>query len=246
MGKRWGYVDKEGKFSINPQFEEARPFFNGYALVKSGYKWGLIDTDDKYVINPAFDDVAGMPFESDLSDGVRTDYLDINSAMTFLLENIEKLKDKRCVGDFRNDNNPDYDYLHNKIDYAKKNKISDNIISKRLRVEFESTIRTSEYVSYRNYNYTYFDDVKAQVFVFEFVCEEKYDILGNAFKEKLIEMYGQKYDYESEKPGQNTISMHKTERGPFYGYAVINDDDRVYVGLFYDETTYNTERNYYN
>jgi len=51
----WGYVNKEGKFIINPQFDDAMPFSEGLAGVKIGGNFGFIDKSGKYVINPQFD-----------------------------------------------------------------------------------------------------------------------------------------------------------------------------------------------
>jgi len=55
-GEKWGYVDNEGKFQINPQFDEAYFFsVDGVALVKNNTgKYGFIDVDGKFVINPNY------------------------------------------------------------------------------------------------------------------------------------------------------------------------------------------------
>lgn len=53
---KWGYVDKTGKYSINPQFDYASDFAdNGLACVGTGGKYGYIDKTGSYVINPQFD-----------------------------------------------------------------------------------------------------------------------------------------------------------------------------------------------
>lgn len=59
----WGYVDNKGTFVINPQFENAHPFFNGLARVVSDGKVGYIDSDGKYLVQPQFQD------GSDFSEG---------------------------------------------------------------------------------------------------------------------------------------------------------------------------------
>ena len=59
----WGYVDNSGTFVINPQFENAYPFFNGLARVESDGKVGYIASDGKYVVQPQYQ--AG----SDFSEG---------------------------------------------------------------------------------------------------------------------------------------------------------------------------------
>lgn len=57
---KWGFVDKEGKVIISPQYEEARSFSYGYAAVKKDGKWGFIDTSGKICIEPQFQDAMDM------------------------------------------------------------------------------------------------------------------------------------------------------------------------------------------
>jgi len=52
---KWGYIDKTGKLFIQPQFEFARNFSEGLAVVKIGEEWGFIDKTGKIVIEPQFD-----------------------------------------------------------------------------------------------------------------------------------------------------------------------------------------------
>jgi hypothetical protein len=52
-GSKWGYLDKKGKFSIEPQFTLATPYSEGLAAVRDvfnryGYKYGYIDHTGKY------------------------------------------------------------------------------------------------------------------------------------------------------------------------------------------------------
>lgn len=56
VGVKWGFIDKEGKVKINPQFSSAGDFSNGKCAVnnKDG-KWGYIDNEGKLVINNQFD-----------------------------------------------------------------------------------------------------------------------------------------------------------------------------------------------
>lgn len=55
-GEKWGYIDKTGKYVINPQFQEANLFINGLAVVKSmNDDYGFINEKGKFVINPQFD-----------------------------------------------------------------------------------------------------------------------------------------------------------------------------------------------
>ena len=51
---KWGFIDKTGKITINPQFDLARSFSEGLAPVKIDGKWGFIDKTGQFVINPQF------------------------------------------------------------------------------------------------------------------------------------------------------------------------------------------------
>jgi hypothetical protein len=57
IGDSFGYINREGKILINPQFNEATIFREGLALVKSSTddpKWGFINEEGKYVISPIY------------------------------------------------------------------------------------------------------------------------------------------------------------------------------------------------
>ena len=53
VGDRWGYIDKNGKVAISPQFNDARGFSSGLAPVGIGTNWGYIDKSGKFVWNPS-------------------------------------------------------------------------------------------------------------------------------------------------------------------------------------------------
>ncbi|MCG8697972.1 MAG: WG repeat-containing protein [Bacteroidales bacterium] len=40
---KWGFYDNTGSWVIEPRFNSARDFKNGYAAVSNEYGWGLID-----------------------------------------------------------------------------------------------------------------------------------------------------------------------------------------------------------
>jgi hypothetical protein len=46
----WGYIEKSGKFVIQPQYNQAEPFSDGLALVKKLGKQYFIDRSGKTVI----------------------------------------------------------------------------------------------------------------------------------------------------------------------------------------------------
>ena len=54
---KWGFIDKNGKVVIEPQYDFAEPFSEGLGKVKKDGKWGFIDKSGKVVIEPQFDDV---------------------------------------------------------------------------------------------------------------------------------------------------------------------------------------------
>lgn len=64
LNEEWGYIDKDGKYVIEPQFSWAYNFSDaglacvsiGNSYVAGGAKYGYIDTNGKWVINPQFDD----------------------------------------------------------------------------------------------------------------------------------------------------------------------------------------------
>ena len=62
IGKKWGYIDENGEWSVTLQdFDSAGKFAEGLAVVtindKHGYnKYGYIDKSGKLVIQPEFDD----------------------------------------------------------------------------------------------------------------------------------------------------------------------------------------------
>jgi len=63
--KKWGFIDKQGKIVITPQFDEAVGFHEGLAAVGVGGKYGFIDRTGRIVINPVFDST--MPFDGGLA-----------------------------------------------------------------------------------------------------------------------------------------------------------------------------------
>jgi hypothetical protein len=65
---KWGYIDKTGKFVIEPKFETSpngyvSPFADGLAKVRVGLKEGYIGRNGEFVIRPAF------PYATDFSEG---------------------------------------------------------------------------------------------------------------------------------------------------------------------------------
>jgi hypothetical protein len=51
---KWGYVDREGRFRISPQFDFADRFSEGLAAVKVGNRFGYIDLGGHFVVQPRY------------------------------------------------------------------------------------------------------------------------------------------------------------------------------------------------
>jgi hypothetical protein len=54
-GKKYGIIDRKGKFTVNPQFDLGLCFIDGVAVVFSGKQVGIVDTEGKYVVNPRYE-----------------------------------------------------------------------------------------------------------------------------------------------------------------------------------------------
>ena len=53
---KWGFVNREGEWMIDCQYEDARQFQEGLAPVKADGKWGYINVEGEMVITPVFED----------------------------------------------------------------------------------------------------------------------------------------------------------------------------------------------
>ncbi len=61
---KWGYLNHDGKAVIAAQWDEAKPFCNGTARVRSGANWGFIDSSGKILIEPKWSEAG------DFADGL--------------------------------------------------------------------------------------------------------------------------------------------------------------------------------
>jgi len=64
MSEKWGFIDKNGEIVIDPKYDAATDFKNGYAIVKDGFKSGVIDVTGKFIIKPDY--MSLYPFEDEV------------------------------------------------------------------------------------------------------------------------------------------------------------------------------------
>jgi len=76
---KMGFIDKTGKYVINPSYDFATPFENGIASITQNEKTGYIDIHGKTIIEPQFK-LAGTGFNNGLAwasvDGVTYGYIE--------------------------------------------------------------------------------------------------------------------------------------------------------------------------
>ena len=86
---KWGFVDLQGKYLINPQFSEVFPFSCGASLIRNSEgKYGFIDEEGKFIINPTYKEAS--PFYEDLActvlDEGKPTYIDKNGEIKFVVD----------------------------------------------------------------------------------------------------------------------------------------------------------------
>ena len=60
QGNAWGFATQQGKVLIEPKYEDAHSFSQGYAAIKENGKWGYIDKQGNLLIPCTFDDVCAF------------------------------------------------------------------------------------------------------------------------------------------------------------------------------------------
>ncbi|KYH34981.1 KWG leptospira [Clostridium tepidiprofundi DSM 19306] len=54
IDNKWGYIDKTGKWVIEPKYGFTYGFREGLAAVRENGKWGFVDKNGKWIIKPTF------------------------------------------------------------------------------------------------------------------------------------------------------------------------------------------------
>lgn len=61
QGKKWGIVDKFGKFVVTPRFDHIEYGFSGEAVImQQDQKWGIIDLSGNWVVDPKYPAIRGF------------------------------------------------------------------------------------------------------------------------------------------------------------------------------------------
>lgn len=55
INNKWGFIDQNGMFAIEPQYDEVSEFNYGLAAVKRNNMWGFVDSSGAIAITPSFD-----------------------------------------------------------------------------------------------------------------------------------------------------------------------------------------------
>ena len=97
QGDYWGYIDKDGKLAVNPQFKRAFTFSEGLALIENTEgKYGYIDEQGKIVISPVYQEA--LAFSEGLAavvyENQKITYIDKSGKVVITLdENTETAQD---------------------------------------------------------------------------------------------------------------------------------------------------------
>jgi hypothetical protein len=86
---KWGFIDEEGKYVVNPQFQSVSFFCEGMAAVENfDSKWGYINEKGEIVINPQYKSVCD--FSEDLAcvvkEGGMPQYINAKGELKFQID----------------------------------------------------------------------------------------------------------------------------------------------------------------
>jgi hypothetical protein len=70
LNGKWGYINNSGNIEIEPNYDEAREFSDGFAAVRIGTNWGYVSEETKNLAIPANLSVAG-DFSGELAPAQR-------------------------------------------------------------------------------------------------------------------------------------------------------------------------------
>ncbi|MFN0140403.1 MAG: WG repeat-containing protein [Pyrinomonadaceae bacterium] len=81
---KWGYIDRNGKFLIPPQFDEAEDFSpDGFAVIGHDGKFGLIDKNGTFVLSPKYDSLEWMHGLARVKTGDVVQYVNLDGKIVW-------------------------------------------------------------------------------------------------------------------------------------------------------------------
>ena len=223
--EKYGFIDKSGKFVIEPQFEFANDFCDGLARVKIDEKWGYIDKSGKFVIEPQFE------FADDFSEGlaivtINDEYGFIDKSGKFVIEPQFEYASKFSDGISRVENN-----------------------GKEFKIDTNGNV-VSDLDSYEDFTESKLEDIKSRggIVVAMSKCNAKdaadlrYEV-GNGdvvsvitFVDDAFHYLGDEYssieDFEEKNIDFDNLYLIYDENGEL---DELNHDGRVYSGSYLSE-----------
>lgn len=85
--EKWGFIDSTGKVKIEPAYENARSFSNGFAAVCQDGKWGLINEKGQIILDYTYNEIGYMSDKGTCYVSEQEDYyeaLSFNFAEEFM------------------------------------------------------------------------------------------------------------------------------------------------------------------
>ncbi|MFA4931726.1 MAG: WG repeat-containing protein [Caldisericia bacterium] len=83
-GYKYGFIDKEGNFAVEPVYDRAFDFYSGSAVVAVGQKYGVINTSGKRIVPVEYDQEAWLTSEGPIpvAVGDKFGFVDLDGTMT--------------------------------------------------------------------------------------------------------------------------------------------------------------------
>ena len=258
--EKYGFIDKSGKFVIEPQFEFANDFCDGLARVQINEKFGFIDKSGKFVIEPKFDWI-----DFSLSKGIVRVKIDekwgyIDKSGKFVIEPQFEFADDFSEGLAIVTINDEYGFIDKsgkfviepQFEYASK--FSDGISrvennGKEFKIDTNGNV-VSDLDSYEDFTESKLEDIKSRggIVVAMSKCNAKdaadlrYEV-GNGdvvsvitFVDDAFHYLGDEYssieDFEEKNIDFDNLYLIYDENGEL---DELNHDGRVYSGSYLSE-----------
>lgn len=57
VNRKYGAIDKSGRYIVQPEYDKLFPFYNGFATFRQGDKFGILDSTGTVVLPPTYDSI---------------------------------------------------------------------------------------------------------------------------------------------------------------------------------------------